>query len=112
MRESTLKRFLRLPHFEEHLELHRVDCLSSNGQLDTHHFIQEKRTELSHEELKPPPLITGKDLIDAGYGPGPTFSKMLAAAEDAQLEGTITTREEALELIRRLFGEPATPACS
>lgn len=100
MRESTLKRFLRLPRFDEHLELHRLDCLNSNGNLATWELLRRQFEETPPEVLKPPPLITGHDLIEAGYTPGPRFGEMLAAVEDAQLEGRITTREEALELLR------------
>jgi tRNA nucleotidyltransferase/poly(A) polymerase len=103
MKESTLKRFLRQPHFDEHLELHRLDCLSSHRRLENYEFCREKLRSLAPEELKPAPLVTGKDLIAAGYTPGPSFSRMLAAAEDAQLESRVATKEEALDLIRREF---------
>jgi len=101
MGESTLKRFLRLPKFEEHLELHRLDCLASHGRLDNYEMVQRKRQELSDEQLKPKPLLNGRDLIEAGYTPGPLFSEILSAVEDAQLEGRIGTREEALEFVRQ-----------
>jgi len=104
MKESTLKRFLRLAQFEEHLELHRLDCLAASGNLDNYEFVRGKLAELPEEQLKPPPLLTGRDLIAAGYTPGPQFSKMLAAVEDAQLEGRIHSREEALKLVKELFG--------
>jgi putative nucleotidyltransferase with HDIG domain len=103
MKESTLKRFFRLPHFDQHLELHRIDCLSSHGDLRLWEFAKRRREELPEEAVRPPLLVTGRDLIDAGYAPGPRFKEMLAAAEDAQLEGRIGTREEGLELIRRAF---------
>ena len=103
MRESTLKRFLRQPGFEEHLELHRLDVLSSNRRLENYELAKRCLREMPAEELKPPPLIRGDDLIAAGYQPGPAFGAMLRAAEDAQLEGKVRTREEALELIRREF---------
>jgi putative nucleotidyltransferase with HDIG domain len=103
MKESTLKRFFRLPHFDEHLELHRIDCLSSHADLSLWEFAKRKREELPEEAVRPPLLVTGRDLIDAGYEPGPRFKDMLAAAEDAQLEGRIGTREEGLDLIRRAF---------
>ena len=102
MRESTLKRFLRMPRFDEHLALHRLDCLNSNGKLDTWEMLRQKLAATPPEVLKPPPLISGHDLIAAGYSPGPRFGELLAAVEDAQLEGRVTTREEALELMRRL----------
>jgi hypothetical protein len=57
-------------------------------------------------ELKPPPLITGSDLIAAGYQPGPAFSRILAAVEDEQLEGRIRTPEEAMALVRARFRVP------
>jgi putative nucleotidyltransferase with HDIG domain len=110
MKESTLKRFLRLPRFTEHLELHRLDCLASSGRLDNHEFVRRKLEELPEEQLKPPALLTGRDLIAEGYTPGPRFSKMLTAVEDAQLEGRIHSREEALKLVRELFGPDAHPS--
>lgn len=100
MKESTLKRFLRLPKFDEHLELHRLDCLASHRRLDNYEFVRRKLEELPAEQLKPKPLITGRDLIAAGYTPGPQFSKILSAVEDAQLEGRIRSKEEALEMVR------------
>jgi putative nucleotidyltransferase with HDIG domain len=106
MKESTLKRFLRLPKFDEHLELHRLDVLSSNGLLGNYNLVKHRLQNMPVEELKPKPLLGGNDLIAAGYVPGPRFSEMLAAAEDAQLEGRIHTREEALELVRQQFGTP------
>lgn len=102
MRESTIKRFLRLPKFEEHLELHRIDCLASNGNLENYDFMKRRFEESPVEQLRPPRLLTGRDLIEAGYQPGPAFSKMLEAVEDAQLEGQIRTKEEALSLVRDL----------
>jgi tRNA nucleotidyltransferase/poly(A) polymerase len=102
MRESTVKRFLRLPKFEEHLELHRLDCVSSHGGLENYDFMRRKIEELPPEQLRPRRLLTGADLIAAGYRPGPEFSKMLEAAEDAQLEGRVRTREEALEMVRSM----------
>ena len=103
MRQSTLKRFLRLPKFEEHLELHRMDCLSSNGHLENYQFASRKLEEFGQEQLKPRPLVTGADLIAQGYKPGPQFSQMLSAVEDAQLEGRIGTRQEGLDLVKRMF---------
>ncbi|HEV3331658.1 MAG TPA: CCA tRNA nucleotidyltransferase [Bryobacteraceae bacterium] len=106
MRQSTLKRFLRLPKFEEHLELHRLDCLSGSGHLENYELARHKLEEFGQEQLKPKPLVTGSDLIEQGYRPGPQFSKMLSAVEDAQLEGRVATREEGLALMKRLFSEP------
>ena len=106
MRESTMKRFLRMDNFAEHLELHRLDCLSSSRNLDTYKRVLGRLAELGEEELRPKPLLTGRDLIDAGYQPGPAFGKMLAAVEDAQLEGRLRDLDEALALVRAEFGEP------
>jgi len=102
MKESTLKRFFRLPKFEEHLALHRLDVTSSHGDLSLYEFAKRRREELPEEEVRPPLLVTGRDLISAGYKPGPRFKEMLALAEDAQLEGRIRTKEEGLDLIQHL----------
>ena len=105
MKQSTLKRFLRLPAFDEHLELHRIDCLSSHGQLDSYEYSQEQLRSLPPEAIRPTPLLTGQDLIAAGYKPGPRFKEILTAIEDAQLEGRLTSREAAMEYVRREFPE-------
>jgi len=103
MKPSTLKRFFRLPKFEEHLELHRMDCLSSHADLSLYEFVQQKLAETPPEEIRPKPLVTGDDLIALGHAPGPAFKPMLRAAEDAQLEGRFATKDEALEFVRREF---------
>jgi len=103
MKESTLKRFLRLPGFAEHLELHRIDSLSSNGQLESYDYVRAQMQAIPPEEIRPQPLLTGDDLIEAGYEPGPRFKEILGAVEDAQLEGRISTREEAMEYVLREF---------
>ena len=103
MRESKLKRFMRMPDFDEHLALHRLDCMSSHRNLDNYEFVRRKLTELPPEQLKPARLVTGRDLIEAGYPPGPLFKAVLDEIEDAQLEGRIATREEGLALARETF---------
>jgi putative nucleotidyltransferase with HDIG domain len=110
MKESTLKRFFRLPKFDEHLALHRLDVLSSHGDLSLYDFAKRRREELPEEEVRPQLLVTGRDLIAAGYQPGPRFKEMLAVAEDAQLEGRIHTTEEGLELIRQHDQPPPSEA--
>jgi putative nucleotidyltransferase with HDIG domain len=105
MRESKLKRFLRMPDFEEHMELHRLDCASSHGKLDNYEFVRRKQAELPPEALRPVPLITGRDLIAAGFRPGPAFGSVLAQIEDAQLEGNIKTPEAARALALALMAE-------
>jgi tRNA nucleotidyltransferase/poly(A) polymerase len=107
MRESTLKRMLRLNRFEEHLELHRLDCASSHGHLENYEFAKAKFEQSAPEELQPARLVTGDDLIAAGYAPGPDFSRMLEVAEDAQLEARIQNKKEGLDLVRSTFGPPA-----
>jgi poly(A) polymerase len=103
MKESTLKKFLRMPAFDEHLALHRADCLASHGNLGTYEFIQQKRQEIPVETMRPSPLVTGDDLIAAGHLPGPKFREILSAVEDAQLEGRLPSREAALEFVHREF---------
>ncbi len=103
MKESTLKRFLRLPEFDQHLALHRADSLSSHRVLSTYEFIRQKRTEIPPEKVRPQPLVTGDDLIAAGHAPGPRFREILNAVEDAQLEGRLDSREAALEFVQREF---------
>jgi poly(A) polymerase len=100
MKESTLKRFFRLPKFEEQLELHRLDCQSSHRDLSLYAFAKQKFHSLPQEQIRPTPLLTGDDLIAAGYKPGPMFKELLTAVEDAQLEGSISTKEEAMGLVR------------
>jgi poly(A) polymerase len=104
MRSSTLKRFLRLPSFDEHLELHRLDCLSSHRDLANYDFVKQQESELGEQDLRPTPQLTGNDLIAAGYEPGPLFKEILAEVESAQLEGTISSREQAMEYVEKRFG--------
>ena len=100
MRVATLKRFLARPTIEDEMELHRVDCLGSHGLLDNHDFLRTKQVEFSNAPLIPPPLITGRDLIANGYKPSPLFKKILDAVEAMQLEGTVTTPDEALAWVK------------
>ncbi|MDD2672755.1 MAG: CCA tRNA nucleotidyltransferase [Syntrophales bacterium] len=100
MRPSRLKRFLRIPDFKLHLELHRLDCLASHGDLETYEFCRAKLEEYASEQLKPERLIGGGDLIAMGYRPGPLFSEIIRVAEDAQLDGEISTKEEAIKFVR------------
>ncbi len=102
MKQSTLKRFLRMPRFEDHLELHRLDCLSSHRNLESYEFARHAFENMPSEALRPPRLLTGDDLIAAGYTPGPLFRELLRAVEDAQLEGRVHSREEALDLAASL----------
>jgi len=106
MRESTLKRFLRLPKFEEHLALHWMDASSAHGDLRLYEFAKQRYEATPVETVRPKLLVTGKDLIAAGYRPGAEFKTMLEAAEDAQLEGSVTTTEDAMAVVRERFGSP------
>lgn len=106
MKQSTLKRFLRLPRFDEHLALHRLDVLSSFGDLTNYKFARAQYEAEPAPDLRPAPLLTGSDLIAAGYRPSPQFKPMLALAEDAQLEGSITTRAQALALVHAAYPRP------
>jgi poly(A) polymerase len=103
MKASTLKRFFRLSAFEEHLALHRMDCLAGSRNLEHWEFVRGRYDQMPEETVRPRPLITGRELIAAGYAPGAGFKEMLRAVEDAQLEGTIGTAEEALALVRERF---------
>ena len=106
MKLSTLKRFVRLPRFEEHLELHRLDCLSSHRNLDAYEFVRKFIAETPPEQVRPPRLLTGEDLKILGYRPGPQFKEILEAVEEAQLNGRIHNKDEALKLIRTDFTVP------
>ncbi|MGH9562315.1 MAG: HD domain-containing protein, partial [Terracidiphilus sp.] len=103
MKNSTLKRFFRLERFDEHLALHRMDCMAASGNLENWNYMRERFTSMPEESVRPKPFITGRELIAAGYPPGARFKEMLRAAEDAQLEGAISTTEEALRLVREQF---------
>ena len=103
MKPSTLKRFLRLPFFAEHLEMHRLDCLASHGNLEVHSFLVQKLADTPESEIRPQPLVTGHDLIEMGHPPGPRFREIMAALEDLQLEGRLTSREQALAYVRQEF---------
>ncbi len=100
MRRSTLRRLLSRPTFEEELALHRADCRASHGSLANVTLLRRAQREFSQEPLRPPRLINGQDLIDMGFPPGPMFGPVLAAVEEAQLDGRVRTREEALRLAR------------
>ena len=103
MRASTLKRFFRMEGFEEHLALHKMDCVAGSGNLDHWEFVRERWQAMPEETLRPKPLITGRELIAAGYKPGAGFKEMLRAVEDAQLEGAIGSEEEAMRWVRERF---------
>ena len=91
----------------EELELHRVDCASSNGFDDNYKFLQAKAEEFASQPLIPPPLVTGKDLIDRGHQPGPAFRTILTDLQNLQLDGTLSSREEAIAHLEANYPAPA-----
>jgi hypothetical protein len=107
MRVAKLKRFMARPTFDAELELHRVDCEGSHRMLDNYEFLLRKREEFANEPIIPPPLVSGDDLIAFGFRPGPKFGEILEAVETRQLEGTLRTREEALEWVKREYAPGA-----
>ena len=102
MRVSTLKRLLARPTFGEELELHRIDCTASHGELDIHRFLVAKQAEFSQEEIRPKPLVTGHDLQELGIVPGPKMGELLHQLMDEQLEGKFSDRAAALARAREL----------
>ncbi len=103
MRESTFKRFIGMPYFEDHLTLHLADCLASHGSREAYDFVKKKLGEFKEEEIKPKPILTGYDLIDMGYTPGPIFKVILDSLEEAQLEGTVKDKEVAKRFVLKRF---------
>ena len=103
MKDSTFKKFVRIPLFDEHLALHRIDCLSSHGDLSSYDFTCERMAAIPAETIRPAPLITGVDLIKAGYTPGPLFKEILAGIEDEQLEDRLHTPQEAMQVVREKY---------
>jgi poly(A) polymerase len=101
MRTSTLKRFVRQPHFEEHLALHRMDCLASHGKLDLYEFVRRFLEDTPAEAVRPARLVTGDDLRSLGLPPGPAYRQIIDAVEEAQLEGRLSTRDQALQFVRQ-----------
>jgi poly(A) polymerase len=105
MREGKLRRFLRAENFSRHLALHRIDCLASHSDLGIWRFARRKLRETPAERLRPPRLMTGRDLLALGYTEGPLVGRILAALEEEQLEGRVSSRDAALRFVRRRFGQ-------
>ena len=99
MRPGRLKRFLRMPDFDLHMELHRLDCISSHGMQDNYEFCRDQLQSLTQDDLHPPRLLTGDDLISLGFARGKIIGEILRALEDEQLEGRITTSEDARDFV-------------
>ena len=105
MRKSTLKRFVRQPRFAEHLELHRLDCSASHGRLDIYQAVQDFLAATPAEQVRPPRLLSGDDLVGMGFQPGPAFQRILTAVEDAQLDGALQTKDQAIAFVRRNYSK-------
>ena len=108
MRPATLKRFVRLDRFDEHLELHRLDCSASHRNLQAYEFVRHFLQETPPEEVRPPRLVTGEDLKQMGLVPGPQFKEILGSIEEAQLNGRLQSREEALDFVRTQYLQKTT----
>ncbi|HET6780857.1 MAG TPA: CCA tRNA nucleotidyltransferase [bacterium] len=108
MRQAKAARFLLQPDAADHLELHRVDCQASHGDLSVWEWAVKTQQELAATKPLQPRLLSGDDLIQLGFPPGPKFKEILDYVEDAQLEGQVHSYEEAMALVRRVF--PAEPA--
>ncbi|MDR2592161.1 MAG: CCA tRNA nucleotidyltransferase [Chitinispirillales bacterium] len=100
MRLSTLKKFLSRETIRDELALHKIDCLSSHGDLENYRFVEEKLSGFKAEQIKPKPFVTGNDLIALGLAPSPAFGRILSAVYDLQLEEKVASREEALDAMR------------
>jgi poly(A) polymerase len=105
MRQATLKRFVRLPRFDEHLELHRLDCLSSHRHLEAYRFVTEFIARTPPEAVRPSKLVTGNDVLGLGFAPGPLIGKILETVEEAQLNGELSSKEEAMSFVKSRFEE-------
>lgn len=106
MKRSKLRRFIGADTFSKEMELHRVDCASSNGFTDNYQFLREKLDEFANEPVIPPPLVTGHDLIKLGLKPGPEFRRILEAVQTEQLEGRIHSKEEGIHWVKQFASGP------
>ncbi|MBI5083301.1 MAG: CCA tRNA nucleotidyltransferase [Acidobacteria bacterium] len=104
MTAATFKRFARQDVFDQLLELHRLDLLASQRPLGNWHAVSQRRASIPVDQLRPAPLLRGQDLIALGYQPGPLFSRILTALEEEQLDGRVTSRDQALVWLKRTFG--------
>ena len=103
MRQSTLKRMMQRETFETELEQHRADCLASHGDLSNWRFLKKKLREFSREDIRPKRLLTGGELLKMGYKEGPLIGRILRALEEAQLDGKLSTSEDAAQWVSKSF---------
>jgi poly(A) polymerase len=90
-----LRRLLLRPTFPLELELHRLDCLGSHGELEIYEFLRKESAELEKMPQIQPPLLTGEDLIALGMNPGPALGGLLAELREKQLQDELTTPDQA-----------------
>jgi poly(A) polymerase len=102
MKTSTLKKMMQRPTFLKEMELHRIDCASSHGDLRHWEFLKQQLETMTPEQINPPSLISGHDLMKMGLRPGKEVGRILDAVKTAQLEGSVQTRHEALALAKKL----------
>jgi len=105
MKKSTFKRFISIDNFEDHLALHKADCLGSHGNLSLYDYTLRRMGELQNEPIAPKPIITGDDLISLGLTPGPKFKAILSEIFDEQLEGNFHSKEEGIELAKTILSK-------
>ncbi|MBN1757635.1 MAG: CCA tRNA nucleotidyltransferase [Chitinispirillaceae bacterium] len=103
MRLGTLKKLLARPTIDDELELHRIDCLASHGNTENYGFLREQRRRFAAEQIRPEPLLRGRDLVELGLSPGPLFGEMLSAVYDLQLEEVLSSKEDALKWLRERY---------
>lgn len=111
MRVAKLKRFMARPTFIEEMELHRIDCAGSNGFTDNYDFLTAKLEEFSQAPIIPPRLVSGRDLMELGIEAGPRMGEILTAVQTQQLEGLLTTPDQALAWVKQQFLPESHPPC-
>lgn len=105
MRTSKLKPLLAHLGIRELLALHRADALAWGKSTDHVEYCEFLLNEWSDTELNPPAVLTGHDLTRHGLEPGPKFKQLLDAVREAQLDGLVKDKQQALELVDRLLAE-------
>ena len=105
MSVAEMKRFFRLNRFEDHLELARIHLMAAGKDLSDVNYVLSRLAAWTDKDIYPEPLITGDDLIAIGFSPGPVFKEILTTVEDAQLEGRLRNRSEALDFVKGRYGQ-------